>query len=338
MSPMASYLPVIWAVIIALAVGIYVILDGFDLGLGILFPTTRDERERDMMMNTVAPFWDGNETWLVLGGGGLWVAFPHAYAVIMPALYLPVIVMLLALVFRGVAFEFRWVAKPSHRKWDIAFAGGSIVAAFCQGVILGGLLQGIKVENGAFAGGAIDWLTPFSILTGIGVVCGYALLATGWLLMKTEGSVASHARSLVKPLLIAVALAALAVSLWTPLSLERVAMRWFSVPNIFFLWPLPLLTAVLVAAVWWAASREDQHLLPFFGTIGIFVLCYLGLAISTFPYLVPPTLTIWDTAAVPESQVFMLIGTLIMLPIILAYTVFVYWAFRGKLKEGEGYH
>ncbi|MDJ1157822.1 cytochrome d ubiquinol oxidase subunit II [Chelatococcus sp. SYSU_G07232] len=334
---MESYLPVMWAVLIAAAVGLYVLLDGFDLGIGILFPTTRDESERDQMMNTVAPFWDGNETWLVLGGGGLWVAFPQAYAVIMPALYLPVIVMLLALIFRGVSFEFRWVAKPNHRMWDIAFAGGSIVAAFAQGVILGGLLQGIRVENGAFAGGSFDWLAPFPLLCGVGVVAGYGLLGATWLVMKTEGPVAEHARSLAKPFMIAVALCAAAVSLWTPLSFERIAARWFTTPNIYYLWLLPAATALIGLRVWRGIGR-GAHYLPFFGTIGIFALCYAGLAISNFPYLVPPTLTIWDTAAVPASQIFTLFGTLFMLPVILVYTVFVYWTFRGKLREGEGYH
>ncbi len=337
MTGMDWYLPVIWAAIIAVAVAMYVVLDGFDLGIGILFPTTREEEERDTMMNSVAPFWDGNETWLVLGGGGLWVAFPQAYAVIMPALYLPVIVMLLALVLRGVAFEFRWVAKPRQRKWDIAFAGGSIVASFAQGVILGGILQGIVVKDGAFAGGGFDWLTPFSLLCGLGVVAGYALLAAGWLIMKTEGRVAEHARRMIRPLLALVALAAVAVSIWTPFAIDRIAARWFTAPNIYWLWPLPALTALLSLLIWRAADRRDDTT-PFFATIGVFLLCYLGLAVSNYPYLVPPALTVWDTAAAPASQIFMLIGVLLMLPVILGYTAFIYWTFRGKLKPGEGYH
>ena len=186
MSELDFSLPVIWALIIGTAVALYVVLDGFDLGIGILFPLFPDEQDRDQMMNSVAPFWDGNETWLVLGGGGLWVAFPKAFAVIMPALYLPVIVMLLALIFRGVAFEFRWVAKPHHRWWDIAFCGGSIVATFSQGLVLGGLLQGIEVRNGQFAGGPFDWLTPFSLLCGCALVTGYALIGATWLVMKTD--------------------------------------------------------------------------------------------------------------------------------------------------------
>ncbi len=331
------YLPVIWAILIATAVVMYVVLDGFDLGIGILFPTTRREEERDQMMNSVAPFWDGNETWLVLGGGGLWVAFPQAYAVIMPALYLPVIVMLLALIFRGVSFEFRFVAKPNHRWWDLAFWLGSVIAAFAQGIALGGLIEGITVADGQFAGGPFDWATPFSLLCGVGLVAGYALLGATWLIAKTDGAVQTRARAQAVPLLIAVLVFIAAVSLWTPLLSSRIAERWFSVPNILFLWPVPLITAALGWIVWRAVER-GRELVPFAGAVGLFLLSYLGLAISTFPYLVPPTLTVWDTAAVPDSQIFTLIGVIFLLPVILAYIVFVYWTFRGKVTAGEGYH
>src|SRR6266853_4239420 len=229
---MEWYLPVIWAALIGVAVALYVVLDGFDLGIGILFPFARNESERDQMMNSVAPFWDGNETWLVLGGGGLWVAFPQAYAVVMPALYLPVIVMLLALVFRGVAFEFRWIAATSKKYWTFAFSAGSTLAAFCQGLILAGLIQGIKVENGVFAGSAFDFATPFALLCGLGVVTGYALLGACWLVMKTEGAIAARARGHAKYLLLGVLVFMAVVSLWTPLQFPRIAQRWFSLPNI----------------------------------------------------------------------------------------------------------
>jgi cytochrome bd ubiquinol oxidase subunit II len=334
---MEWYLPVIWAAVIGTAVALYVILDGFDLGTGILFPFARTERERDQMMNSIAPFWDGNETWLVLGGGGLWVAFPRAYAVVMPALYLPVIVMLLALVFRGVSFEFRAVAIASKKYWNFAFAAGSTLAGFCQGLILGGLIQGIKVENGVFAGGPFDWATPFACLCGLGVVTGYALLGATWLAMKTEGEVAERARLQAKALLIGVLAFMGVVSIWTPLAFERIAARWFSTPNIYLLWPVPLLTAFTALMAWrWLDARRD--VLPFLAAIALFLLGYLGLVISSYPYLVPPVLTIWQAAAAPASQLFMLIGTLILLPIILGYIVFVYWVFRGKVREGEGYH
>jgi cytochrome bd ubiquinol oxidase subunit II len=334
---MESYLPVIWAAIIGLAVVMYVILDGFDLGVGILFPFAESERDRDQMMSSLAPFWDGNETWLVLGGAGMMVAFPLAYSIILPALYLPVIIMLLALVFRGVAFEFRWLGVTSKKHWTFAFVAGSALAAFCQGVILGGLIEGINVENNAFAGGAFDWASPFAVLCGLGVVTGYALLGATWLVMKTEGSVAKQARSEAKLLLVAVLVFMAVVSVWTPLSFERIATRWFSFPNILFFWWVPAATALTAFAAWrWLES--EHPVLPFLATIGLFLLGFLGLVISNFPYLVPPSLTIWQTASSPATQIFMLMGTLVMLPIILGYVVFVYWMFQGKLREGEGYH
>jgi cytochrome d ubiquinol oxidase subunit II len=334
---MEWYLPVIWAALIGTAVALYVILDGFDLGVGILFPYASDERERDQMTNSVAPVWNGNEVWLVLGGVGLWVAFPLAYAVVMPALYIPVIVMLLALIFRGVAFEFRSVAITSKKYWNLAFAGGSTLAALCQGIILGGLLHGINVENGAFAGGPFDWATPFALMCGVSVVIGYALLGATWLVIKTDGAVAERARRQAKAFLLAILAAMAVVSLWTPLEFERIATRWFSTPNIYLLWPVPVLTALtaLMAWRWLEAGREVP---PFLASIALFLLGYLGLVISNFPYLVPPTLTIWQAAAAPSSQMFMLVGTVPLLPIILGYMAFVYWLFRGKVREGEGYH
>ncbi len=334
---MLSYIAVIWAGLIAAAVGLYVVLDGFDLGVAILFPFARNETDRDTMMNSVAPFWDGNETWLVLGGGGLFVAFPRAYAALMPAVYLPVIVMLLALIFRGVSFEFRFVAKPQHHLWDVAFAAGSTLAAFAQGVILGAFVQGIHLENGAFAGGSFDWATSFAAICGLGLVAGYALLGATWIIWKTEGDLAELARRWASRLLVVVLCFIVIVSLWTPLGFTRIAERWLSLPNIFYLAPIPLITAALAFGAWhWLQRREE--VLPFFAAIGLFVLCYLGLAISTYPYLVPPTLTISDAAAAPESQIFSLMGVLFLLPIILGYFAFVYWTFRGKVRAGEGYH
>ncbi len=336
---MLPYLPVVWSLLIAAAVALYVVLDGFELGIGILFPTAKVENESDQMMNSIAPFWDGNETWLVLGGGGLWVAFPQAYAVIMPAFYLPVIIMLLALIFRGVSFEFRHVSKPGHAAWDFAFWAGSTLAGFAQGVILGGLVQGITVVNGAFGGGPFDWATPFGLLCGVGLVLGYALLGATWLIAKTDGPVQERARGQARLLLVAVLVFIAAVSLWTPLGIPRIAERWFVLPNLYYLSPVPVLTVLLGWMVWRGLDRTHDFT-PFVGSIGLFLLAYLGLAISTFPYLVPPTLTIWDTAAAPESQIFSLIGTLILLPIILGYFVFVFWIFRGKVSLGAeaGYH
>jgi len=337
MDGLPYWLPLIWVVILGVAVALYVVLDGFDLGIGILFPANPEEADRDQMMNSVAPFWDGNETWLVLGGGGLFVAFPMAYAIIMPAVYLPVIIMLLALVFRGVAFEFRWVAKPHHQLWDLAFSGGSIVAAFMQGIILGGLLEGITVSNGIFAGGTFDWLSPFSLLTGVAVVAGYGLIGATWLVMKTDGVVQSRAREHATLLLPVVLGALVVVSIWTPLAIPRIFERWFTLPNFLLLAPVPLLAAF---AGWscWSGLRSGHDTKPFVSTIALFVLGFLGLAVSNLPYLVPPSVDVWQAAAHPSSQLFMLIGVLVLLPVILAYTVFVYWTFRGKVRAGEGYH
>src|ERR1700704_4367572 len=282
---MESYLPVIWPAIIGFAVAMYVILDGFDLGIGILFPFAASERDRDQMMSSVAPFWDGNETWLVLGGAGMMVAFPLAYSLILPAIYLPVIIMLLALVFRGVAFEFRWIGETSTPHWTFAFAAGSALAAFCQGLILGGMIEGIKVENRAFAGSAFDWATPFGVLCGLGLVAGYGLLGATWLVMKTEGRVAERARIEAKLLLLAVLAFMAIVSVWTPLDVERIAVRWFSLPNILFIWWVPAATALVAFAAWrWLETGRD--VLPFLATIALFLLGYLGLLISNFPYLV----------------------------------------------------
>jgi cytochrome d ubiquinol oxidase subunit II len=333
---MEWYLPVIWAALIGTAVIMYVILDGFDLGIGILFPFARNEIERSQMMRSIAPFWDGNETWLVLGGAGLLVAFPKAYAVVMPAFYLPVIVMLLSLVFRGVAFEFRTVSRS--KTWlSVAFAVGSTFATFSQGVILGGLVQGISVRDGAYSGGSFDWATPFAFLCGLSLVAGYGLLGATWLVMKTEGAVAGRARGQAKVLLLAVLAFMAAVSLWTPIVEPRIAARWFALPNFYFLWPVPAITA-LTAYLTWRWLEAGREVSPFLSTIALFLLGFLGLAISNFPYLVPPSLTVWDTAAAPSSQIFMLLGTLFLLPIVLGYVGFIYWLFRGKVREGESYH
>jgi cytochrome bd ubiquinol oxidase subunit II len=331
-----ALLPLIWAAVIGVAVAFYVILDGFDLGIGILCPFARDDAERDRMIASITPFWDGNETWLVLGGGGLLVAFPRAYSIIMPAFYLPIMVMLLALVFRGVTFEFRAIA---HRKpfWNAVFAAGSTIAGFCQGVVLGGLVQGVKIENGAFAGGPFDWATPFGLLCGLGVVAGYALLGASWLMLKTDGDTARRAAMKAKLLLAAVLLFMAAVSLYTPLAFPRIAQRWFTMPNLIYLAPVPILTA-LIALAQYRWIEKGHELAAFLSSVALFLLGYLGLVISTFPYIVPPQLTIWDAAAAPSSQMFMLIGTLILLPFVLGYTVLTYWLFRGKVREGAAYH
>ena len=334
----AYWLPLVSGAVIALAVAMYIVLDGFDLGLGILFAFFPREIDRDQMMNSVAPFWDGNETWLILGGTGLFVTFPHAYAVIMPALYVPLIIMLLALVFRGVAFEFRWVAKPHHRKWDVAFAAGSIVATLCQGFMLGGLLGGTRVAHGQFAGGAFDWLTPFTLVCGFGLVVGYALLGATWLVLKMTGTLERRARKSARLLLVGMLAFIVIVSVWTPLEFARIGHRWFSWPNILYLSPVPAATAFFAWTCWRGLARSRFMFSPFYSAVALFIIAYAGLLISTFPYIVPPSITVWEAAAAASSQRFVLIGIAILLPFILGYTVFVYYTFRGKVRADEGYH
>ncbi len=329
-------LPLIWGGLIALAVLAYVVLDGFDLGIGLLFPAVPDEKHRNTMMNSIAPVWDGNETWLVLGGGGLFAAFPLAYAVLFPAFYAPLILMLLALVFRGVAFEFRFKTRRGKFLWDWSFFGGSLVATLCQGIALGAFIQGVEIQNRAYAGGWWDWLTPFSIFTGIALVVGYATLGAAWLIMKTEGELQKEFYRLALPLGAALLAAIAAVSLWTPFLDAAIAERWFSWPNTLFLSPVPIL---VVAAGWlyFTGLARKRERWPFLAAQGLFLLSYIGLGISLFPHVIPPRVTIWDAAAPDSSLLFMLVGAVILLPIILAYTAHAYWVFRGKVGE-EGYH
>ncbi|MCA6125732.1 cytochrome d ubiquinol oxidase subunit II [Bradyrhizobium sp. WSM 1704] len=330
-------LTTIWAFIIAFAVFVYVVMDGFDLGLGILFPLFPQKTDRDVIMNTVAPVWDGNETWLVLGGGGMMAAFPLAYAVLMPALYTPMIAMLLGLVFRGVAFEFRWRTQKARNKWDIAFTGGSLLATVAQGIALGAILQGIHVEGRHYAGGWWDWLTPFSILTGVSLVIGYALLGATWLVLKTEGGLRERAYVLSWVLLIAMLGAIGAVSIATPFLAVQYTQRWFAWPNIILTAPVPIAVAAVTALLLRALSNRND-VQPFFLSLALFALSYAGLGISMYPYIVPQSITIWQAAAPENSQIFMLFGVSILIPLILGYTAWAYWVFRGKVRPGHGYH
>jgi cytochrome d ubiquinol oxidase subunit II len=329
-------LTVVWIAIIAFAIFLYVVMDGFDLGIGILFPSFAVGEERDQAMNSIAPVWDGNETWLVLGGGGLFAAFPLAYAIILPATYPLMIAMLLGLVFRGVAFEFRW-RDPGHRPfWDMAFCIGSIVAALAQGITLGAILQGIHVENAAYAGGWLDWLTPFSLLTGISVVIGYALLGATWLIWKTEGTSQRHARRVAFWLGLATLVALGAVSAATPFLDYDYWRRWFAMPGVLLTAQVPLLVLICSVTLFWSL-RRNAELLPFLMSLALFLLGFVGLGISIFPYIVPRAVTIWDAAAPYSSQLFMLAGSAVIIPVILAYTAWAYWVFRGKVGV-HGYH
>jgi cytochrome d ubiquinol oxidase subunit II len=330
-------LALIWAGIIAFGVFAYVVMDGFDLGIGILFSRFESGAERSQAMNSIAPYWDGNETWLVLGGGGLLAAFPVAYAVLLPATYPLIIAMLLGLIFRGVAFEFRWRDKQHEALWDRAFMIGSLVAALAQGIILGALLQGIKVANDAYAGGILDWLTPFTMLTGIGVVLGYALLGATWLIWRTEGTLQSKARKLAFGLtflvlgiiaLVSVATLFLQQSYWT---------RWLSFPRILFCAPVPVLTALAGYRLITGIDRTADHV-PFLMALAIFFMGFAGLGISLYPDIIPPSITIHQAAAPPASLSFLLAGTVFIIPLILVYTGWAYWVFRGKVGSTGGYH
>ena len=334
---MSIDLPLIWAGVIAFGIFMYVVMDGFDLGIGILYPFFRDKDERDAMMNTVAPIWDGNETWLVLGGAGLFAAFPLAYSVVLTALYLPLLIMLIALIFRGVAFEFRFKAKRTRHVWDAAFIWGSIVATFAQGVVLGAFIEGIKVENRQFAGGAFDWLAPFPLFCGLGLIVAYGLLGCTWLIMKTEGRLQRRMHALARPLTLTLLAVIGILSLWTPLAHEAIARRWFSLPNLVWFLPVPLLVLLSVRALLRSVANND-HARPFLLTLALIFLGYSGLIISLWPNIIPPAITLHDAAAPPQSQGFALVGALLIVPVILGYTAWSYYVFRGKVSDTEGYH
>ena len=331
-------LPLIWAIIIIFGIMMYVVMDGFDLGIGILLPFIKGEKDRDVMMNTVAPVWDGNETWLVLGGAALFGAFPLAYSVVLSALYLPLVLMLVGLIFRGVAFEFRFKARPEKRHiWDKAFIGGSIAATFFQGVALGAFIDGFPVVDRQYAGGGLDWLSPFTVFCGIALIVAYALLGCTWLIMKTEGDLQARMHKLGRPLALAVLALMGVVSLWTPLAHTDIAARWFSLPNLFWFLPVPILVLVTLYSLLKAIARK-AHYLPFLLTLVLIFLGYSGLGISLWPNIIPPSISIWDAAAPPQSQGFMLVGTLFIIPFILGYTFWSYYVFRGKVTHEDGYH
>jgi cytochrome bd ubiquinol oxidase subunit II len=328
----------IWTVLLGLSVFYYVVFDGFDLGVGTLYGLVRSEADRRFVMNSVAPIWDGNETWLVFGGLGLFVAFPLAFAIIIPAVYFPILIMLLALVFRGVAFEFRFKQQTLRRFWDSAFCGGSIVASFAQGVVLGTFIQGFRVDGRQFSGTSFDWVSPFPLAIGLALIFGYSLLGAAWLVLKTNGRLQDWARRTGTICLIVVLVAILGVSIWTPFSNADIGRRWFSWPNIAFLSPVPITTALIAIGEWYALRRPQHDLLPFLGAIGLFLMSFIGIAISLWPMIVPYHYSLWEAASSSSTQAFMLIGTLFLLPVILMYTGWSYWVFRGKVSETLGYH
>jgi cytochrome d ubiquinol oxidase subunit II len=336
MTQVLDFVP-IWTLILGMAVFFYVLLDGFDLGVGILYGLAPDTASRNTIMNSIAPIWDGNETWLVFGGLGLFAAFPVAFAVIIPAAYFPILVMLLALVFRGVAFEFRFRDAEHKTFWDHAFNYGSAIATFAQGIVLGSFIQGYEVNGRQFAGSSLAFLTPFSLMTGLALLFGYGLLGAGWLILKTEGDIQAAARRHGRICLIGVLAAIAVVSIWTPVASPMVAARWFSWPNILILAPVPIATAA-TALVTWRALGSRAETMPFAGAVLLFVLSFIGIAISLYPMIVPYHFTLWEAASSERTQAFLLIGTLALLPVILMYTGWSYWVFRGKVRADAGYH
>jgi cytochrome d ubiquinol oxidase subunit II len=326
-------LPLVFALIVALSICLYVMLDGFDLGIGILFLFAPADSDRDVMMNSIAPVWDGNETWLVMGGTLLFAAFPAVYAAVLPALYVPLSLMLFALVFRGVAFEFRFRANRSRRIWDWAFALGSALVGLMQGVMLGAFIDGIPVRGGQFAGTTFGFVSGFALASGFGVVAGYALVGAAWLIFKTGGATQGFARQCAPWALAATLLFIGVVSLWTPLAHEAIAQRWFSLPNFLFLWPVPFMTAALAFGLWRSIGGKRDWL-PFLLAILLFLLAYAGLGISLWPYAIPESVSIWDAAASHDTLVFLVVGTAIILPITLSYLGYAHWVFRGKVSAG----
>ncbi|MCE3232220.1 MAG: qxtB [Rickettsiaceae bacterium] len=331
-------LPLIWGFIIATAIFLYVLLDGFDLGIGVIFPFAPSDKCRDRMMNSIAPFWDGNETWLVLGGGGLLAAFPLAYSILLPAFYIPIIIMLLGLIMRGVAFEFRFKSHgKSRRLWDYAFHFGSLGAAFFQGAILGAFVQGVEVDGRNFSGGPFDWATGFSTMTGIAVVFGYALLGSTWLVMKTEDLTQDWSRKVASYVLGFVGIFMALVSMVMPLLNEQVKNFWFSTPNIYYLLPIPVLTLGLFIMIWNDLHKRGHETRPFFASIAIFLMGYIGLGLSLFPWIVPFKYDLWAAAAAGPALSLMLVGVVPLLPLILGYTGYCYYIFRGKTSHEHIY-
>ena len=332
-----NFLP-IWIAILGAGVFFYVLLDGFDLGVGILYGFAPDDTSKRLIMNSIAPIWDGNETWLILGGIGLLAVFPLAFAIFIPAVYFPVLIMLLALVFRGVAFEFNFKEPAIRRLWLSGFWVGSTLATFAQGLVLGTFIQGFKVDGRNFAGTSFDWISPFSILTGIALIFGYGLLGAGWLILKTEGDLQAWARRMGRICFLGVLAAVAIVSIWTPLMEPQIAARWFSWPNIAFLAPIPILTAVVAFAEWRALGGGMRDAAPFLFAMLLFLFSYLGIAISLWPFIVPRHYTFWEASSSQGTQAFLLVGTLFLLPVIGVYSGWSYWVFRGKVRADIGYH
>jgi cytochrome bd ubiquinol oxidase subunit II len=328
-------LVLVWAMLVALAMILYILLDGITLGVGLLFPTGGDEQERSIMMDSIAPVWDANQTWLVFGGGAIFAAFPVVYGVLSSAMYIPLVTFIAGLIFRGVAFEFR-AHSARKRQWNKAFFFGSLVAVLSQGLTLGGILTGIKVSANHFAGSPFDWLNPFSIMVAIALIPGYVMLGSTYLIIKTNGAVQGRAFKLALGSSMAVLAFMAIVTVWTPFHYPLVWTNWFSVPRIYFVWCFPLMG--LVSAYFLVKSlKARREVAPLMFSTGLFLSGYIGLATSLYPFAIPPTITLYEAAAQPETLRFTLWGAIIVLPIVLAYIIYSYSVFRGKVSHGEYY-
>lgn len=321
----------LWAGLVALVMILYVVLDGISLGVGLLFPSAREESERDTLMGSIAPVWDANQTWLVFGGGAIFASFPVVYGVLSSALYIPLVSFLAGLIFRGVAFEFRASGKRKA-PWDIGFFLGSLLAVFSQGLTLGGILSGISVKDFHFAGGPFDWLNPFSLMVGVALIPGYTMLASCYLLIKTSGFVQERAYGQAKKAAWGVIFFMAIVTMWTPIHYPLVMTNWFSAPRIYYVWAFPALGLIC----FWELLRSlkaKKEKAPLAFAVGIFLSGYLGLATSFYPFAIPPTVTLWEAASQKETLRFLLWGAIIVLPVVGGYLVYSYAVFRGKVGK-----
>lgn len=327
-----DHIVLICAVLIAFGILVYVCLDGFDLGVGILFPWAPTPQIKGVMFSSIAPVWDGNATWLIYTGGVLFAAFPLAYSILMPALYLPIMFMVAAFIFRGIAFEFRLKANNTRYIWDSAFAISSTIAAFLQGTMLGAIIQGFELQNGRYIGNSLDWLSSFSLISGMALVMGYALLGATWLIYKTHGQTYDWARTIIKPTMFIVAFFIAIISINTPLEHAYIRERWFTLPNFFYLMPIPFLSGLCFLGVMYGVAKKIDGL-PFLSTIALYILCFIGLAVSLYPNIIMPDISIWDAAAHASSLELVFYTLIFSLPIVFGYTIFVYRIFRGKVDE-----
>ncbi|CCK74477.1 Cytochrome d ubiquinol oxidase, subunit II [Oleispira antarctica RB-8] len=326
----------VYLLLIGFGVLVYVLLDGFSLGVGILSPLLKNSDNKAIAMKSLSHIWDSNQTWLVFGGVVLFVAFPVVYSFVLSNLYLPIILMLVALIFRGIAFEFRFKSDRSQGFWDLSFAFGSIIATFCQGIILGALVG--DMSSTKTLADPVDWLTPFSITTGFALLSGYGLLGACWLVRKTEASLQVVAKKLAQKLLFIMLAFFAVVSIWMLIDQPAVAERWLNFPGSLALLPLPLLSLFFAYRLWFILrERTEPGLKPLAYAMGLFAAAFGGLVAGIFPYIIPGRLTIWEAIAPDKTVYFTLVGILIFIPVVIAYNIYAYRTFSGKTSMKDGY-